>query len=583
MNKVLKRTIFAASMLVSPLGLAANKVMLVGIDGVQLEKMQALNLPNFQRLHVSKAYTGGVLGQLNQQSTVSGPGWSTILSGVWSNKHQILDNSCKAANPAYPSVFKRVQEGMPQAKIASIVNWSEPNRCYFKADLNGGILTRSGLSDDAVTDNAVALIEQQYDLVFVHLDEPDGAGHSSGFGSNYNGALARSDGRLGRILDAAEAQTEDNWLVLVTTDHGRQPITGYHHGGQSLSEKTIFIASNQPLNQEFSQPLPTPSNASLDGLYGYPSQASIVPTVLRYLGVDILPSWQLDGTPLLGEMGTRKLLASSDGRIHWSSADITPIDIHRDNQLVASVAGDARTWLDSEFRPGVNHYVLLQNDTPNAISVNRLVIDAALDWRPTRAQYFRSDDQYVAYAKATDRAFSGYPKPVNNQNWKGLESVASLITAAFKKNDGTSYFFLTDGRYINYNNILDKVRDGYPLPINEQTWSGLGAYATEISASLKWNGDKVYFFLNDGRYLRFDLSRDEVDPGYPKPVNNDSWPGMAGLGTKIVAAHKWDNHRAYFFLDDNTYVRYNITEDRSEPDYPAVINQQTWPGLMKVN
>lgn len=78
---------------------SAPRVLLLGIDGVQLEELQQISTPNFNRLQVRKAYTGGVDGEASQQKTSSGPGWSTILTGVWANKHQITANDSDLANP----------------------------------------------------------------------------------------------------------------------------------------------------------------------------------------------------------------------------------------------------------------------------------------------------------------------------------------------------------------------------------------------------------------------------------------------------------------------------------------------------
>ena len=93
-----------------PSVLAANKAVLLGIDGVQWEKVQALNTPNFDRLTINKAYTGGMKGYDNEQLTSSGPGWATILTGVWVNKHNVDTNSAGLANADFPSIFKRIND-----------------------------------------------------------------------------------------------------------------------------------------------------------------------------------------------------------------------------------------------------------------------------------------------------------------------------------------------------------------------------------------------------------------------------------------------------------------------------------------
>ena len=41
-----------------------------------------------------------------------------------------------------------------------------------------------------------------------------------------------------------EKEFEEEWMVIVTTDHGRTE-SGYGHGGQSERERSCWIATNQ--------------------------------------------------------------------------------------------------------------------------------------------------------------------------------------------------------------------------------------------------------------------------------------------------------------------------------------------------
>jgi arylsulfatase A-like enzyme len=58
------------------------------------------------------------------------------------------------------------------------------------------------------------------------------------------------DARVLELYSAVKAReklaTDEDWLVVVTTDHGRQSSDGKSHGGQSERERTIWIASNTP-------------------------------------------------------------------------------------------------------------------------------------------------------------------------------------------------------------------------------------------------------------------------------------------------------------------------------------------------
>ena len=82
---------------------------------------------------------------------------------------------------------------------------------------------------------------------------------------------------------------------------------------------------------------------------------------------------------------------------------------------------------------------------------------------------------------------------------------------------------------------------------------------------------------NPGQYIRYDLKADKADPGYPKPINSETWPGIPWTDG-IDAAANWRNGKAYFFRGD-ACVRFDVKADRADPGYPKAINSETWPGL----
>lgn len=558
-----------------------KKVLFIGIDGLQFEELQKTHTPNFDRLVINKAYTGGIANSNSEQTTYSGPGWSTILTGVWADKHQITSNSSDLANPKFPSIFKRLRDARPQSKIASVMNWGTPNTSYFRNDVITNNVTLNGLADKDVTQKGVELIQQEFDLIFLHLDDPDHVGHSTGFGPAYNKSIKKTDSYLGQLLNAVN-QSHHNWLILITTDHGRQPLTGYNHGNQTKEEKTIFIGSNKNLNLEFSQTAHDLDNTDFNNIYSNPAQTSLTPTALRYLGVTIEKEWLLDGIPLINNLGVRKLMPATSGNkdITWSVAGDEQIDLYRNGLFVTQLTSSDKGWSDDSEISGIVDYSLVTNATPAAIRLNKADINATVSWSPTRAYFFRNDQRYVRYAKVLDKADDGYPMNTNNGNWPGFADQSDKLIAAFQKDLSTSYFFFEDGQYIRYNNTLDKAEEGYPKSINDETWPGLESYRNSIKATLRGKNNKVFFFLDNGQYIRFDLTNDSVDNGYPKAVNNQTWPGLEEHGRDIISAVKWNENVAYIFLTNQRYIRYNLADDTSEKGYPTKVNTKTWPGLM---
>ena len=108
-----------------------------GIDGAQLSRILALHsqglLPQLDRFFVREAYTGGEIGTSTQQATSSGPGWATLLTGTWVNKHGVTSNNQSQVRAEASSLFERVDAGMPGADIHSYVTWSDINAGHFSA------------------------------------------------------------------------------------------------------------------------------------------------------------------------------------------------------------------------------------------------------------------------------------------------------------------------------------------------------------------------------------------------------------------------------------------------------------------
>ena len=91
------------------------------------------------------------------------------------------------------------------------------------------------------------------DLMFLHFDDVDHAGHATGFSKDnpeYISAIEVVDTQLTLILSSIEQRpnyANEDWLILVTTDHGGN---GTSHGGNTFGEQNVFvIASGKNIDQ----------------------------------------------------------------------------------------------------------------------------------------------------------------------------------------------------------------------------------------------------------------------------------------------------------------------------------------------
>jgi predicted AlkP superfamily pyrophosphatase or phosphodiesterase len=277
-----------------------KKVLLIGIDGLQFEQISKVNTPNFDKFTIKKGYNGGIFETSSQQVTSSGPSWVTILTGVWTDKHGITSNSSSQISKA-GSVFSFIKSSKPKFKTASFSTWKNINLLLYK-DMYSVDFSTQGGNDEISTEIAVSHIKKYApDFTFIHLDDIDHAGHAVGFGSDYSKATQKVDRQIGELLKVIkrrEKEHNEDWLVVLVTDHGRD-LKGKGHGNQTLTEKTIFIGLNKKGNSFFEGIDNNKKINSLKELELFIPQTAVIPTILRYLNINIKKEWNLDAKPLI--------------------------------------------------------------------------------------------------------------------------------------------------------------------------------------------------------------------------------------------------------------------------------------------
>lgn len=241
-----------------------KKAVFIIIDGVSKDVLEKVPTPNLHAIAkeggLISAYQGGERGGYNQTPTISAPGYNNVLTGVWFNKHNVPDNAIKAPNYNYPTIFRLFENQYPEKQTAVFSSWQDNRTKLIGEGLaaTGNIKLdyyfdgleldtqkyphdseRKFMSaiDQAVTDEAAGYISKNGpDLSWVYLEFTDDMGHMYGDGEKYNDAVRLADRRIGQIWEAAKhrmKEKNEDWLIIVTTDHGRDAKTGKGHGGQS--------------------------------------------------------------------------------------------------------------------------------------------------------------------------------------------------------------------------------------------------------------------------------------------------------------------------------------------------------------
>lgn len=276
------------------------RVLVIGIDGLRPDSLKIAKTPNLDRL-----ITDGILIEgtdirgsksTTKADTVSGPGWSNILTGVWPDKHNVLTNDFSEPRyNRYPHVFSRLREANPDAVTASFSTWAPiAEKIVASASVNENVSDDGNdyrKWDEKVTNRCVDyLSDSNPDIVFWYQGQVDEMGHAHGFHPSvkaYTTAIETVDGNVAKVIDAIRARSSagrEDWLIIVCTDHGGIG-TGHGGGHQQPEVRTTFlILSGAAVDPQ----------AQHDKTY----QVDIVPTALAHLKIPVDANWQLDGQPV---------------------------------------------------------------------------------------------------------------------------------------------------------------------------------------------------------------------------------------------------------------------------------------------
>lgn len=320
-------TVFLSSH--SFVGFGQKKVVFIILDGIPAAVLENTSTPNLDEIAkkggYSRAYTGGIKGGYSETPTISAVGYNSLLTGTWANKHNVWGNEIKEPNYNYWTIFRFLKEARPASKIAIFSTWQDNRTKLIGEELSDtGFLKMDfsfdGFELDTVTyphdsetqyiqkiDNLVSY-EAAYqlknngpDLSWVYLEYTDDMGHRYGDSPQLSAAVVLADEQVGRIYESIRFREEkfgEDWMIIITTDHGRKAPDGKDHGGQSDRERETWIVTNaQHLNEYFKNE--------------QPAMVDILPTIVRFMDVDVPNAAlrELDGVSMIGELSIGQVKA----------------------------------------------------------------------------------------------------------------------------------------------------------------------------------------------------------------------------------------------------------------------------------
>ncbi len=272
----------------------ARKVLLIGLDGIRVDILAEAHTPNIDRLIANGFFSDQAQTKVR---TVSGPGWSSMLIGARTDKHLVNSNDFTGNDYAtYPDFLTRLEQVNPEFNTFAVVDWAPlgttasggplisdaiDEKLFFDPEEEDGYGRADSLSVAAAVER---LANQDIDAAFVYVGDTDEVGHATNsLAPEYRTAIEAADVLVGRLVAAVEERStyaDEDWLILICTDHGRRDDGG--HGGESEKERTIFFLASGPSAVKGSPDLA-------------PNIVDVAVTALTHLGLEIDPAWNLDG------------------------------------------------------------------------------------------------------------------------------------------------------------------------------------------------------------------------------------------------------------------------------------------------
>jgi hypothetical protein len=247
-----------------------RRVVIVLIDALRYDtSMNSTVMPFLSKLRIE----GASAKMHSQRPSFSAPGWTTILTGAWPdiNDSQLFNppDDFSARPITQDNIFAAADRSGLRSAVSGYI-WF--NNMLTTSGIDSGYYTpgEDQIADRSVVDAALPWLQSDYQLILIHIDQVDFAGHHQGgpLNPSWNAAATRSDSLIQEIVSSLDL-TKDT--VLLVSDHG-QIDRGGHGGPEPITLLEPFVIAGAGI---------------IPGQYHDVNMVDVAPTLAALLGTNI--------------------------------------------------------------------------------------------------------------------------------------------------------------------------------------------------------------------------------------------------------------------------------------------------------
>ncbi|MCC6289587.1 MAG: alkaline phosphatase family protein [Chitinophagaceae bacterium] len=432
-----------------------KKILVIGVDGIINTAIDYAATPGIGAIKANASYSMSSYGGVPAYTS---SGWSTMLTGVSSDKHGVTINKSFSGNnfAQYPSVVNRMKTALGSLVVASVVRTPEVNTLLNSAaDQKFQFAT-----DDDVYNKSVELLKQaDMGAVFVQFSSPADVGEEVGFQlrqARYVLSIQKIDEYVAGLHAAIESRStyaNEDWnIFLASTRGGTESGVPQSSTTEEINVPIILSGASMDKKEMIGTSLSPRENS--DNVLTFNKAASGDKTYVR------IP---IKGTPLQGmnkftiEFWAKANANSSDPSIigdkNWDSGGYPGFTICRSGSTwKINIANQATQRYDigssKALEDGNWHHIAVVFDKTKLCTIyqdGEKVNESALTYKDS--DNMASPYDYLCLAQDGTQTYSG-----GAPNWAGSLNEVRIFTDVLSAATIKNYMYLRNIENSNHPN-----------------------------------------------------------------------------------------------------------------------------------